>query len=125
MPASDRVHGHDVDVQHVTVARIVGDLWCQSSDPHRLNFMLEGGVASAPDVRFSNRPVGVKHFQTVHHCNVDVTHGLALLSGIGTREYCRPSLSSRLRGVDEFAATLRAASPGGNGAVGSGRRGIS
>ena len=54
-------------MQHVTVARIVGDLWCQSSDPHRLNFMLEGGVASAPDVRFSNRPSGVKHFQTVHH----------------------------------------------------------
>jgi hypothetical protein len=26
-----------------------------------------------PDVRFSNRPSGVKHFQTVHHCNVDVT----------------------------------------------------
>ena len=23
---------------------------------------------------------GVKHFQTVHHCNVDVTRGLALLS---------------------------------------------
>src|SRR4051812_10008706 len=36
-------------------------------------------------VRFSNRPVGVKHFQTVYRCNVDVTHGLALLSGIGTR----------------------------------------
>ena len=26
------------------------------------------------DVRFYNRPSGVKHFQTVHHCNVDVTH---------------------------------------------------
>jgi hypothetical protein len=26
-------------------------------------------------VRFSNRLSGVKHFQTVHHCNVDVTHG--------------------------------------------------
>ena len=39
------------------------------------------------DVRFSNRPSGVKHFQTVHHCNVDVTHGLALLFGIGTRPF--------------------------------------
>src|SRR6185503_13721879 len=43
-----------------------------------------GCDCSAADVRFSNRPSGVKHFQTVHHCNVDVTHGLALLFGIGT-----------------------------------------
>src|SRR4029078_9668063 len=28
---------------------------------------------------------GVKHFQAVHHCSVDVAHGLALLFGIGTR----------------------------------------
>ena len=28
-------------------------------------------------VRFSNRPFGVKHFQTIHHhCSVDVAHGL-------------------------------------------------
>jgi hypothetical protein len=26
------------------------------------------------NVRFSNRPFGVKHFQTVHCCSVDVTH---------------------------------------------------
>src|SRR5450830_1160708 len=36
------------------------------------------------NVRFSNRPFGVKHFQTIHHCGVDVAHGLALLFGIGT-----------------------------------------
>ena len=37
------------------------------------------------DVRFSNRPFGVKHFQTIHHhCSVDVAHGLVLLFGIGT-----------------------------------------
>ena len=36
-------------------------------------------------VRFSNRPFGVKHFQTIHHhCSVDVAHGLVLLFGIGT-----------------------------------------
>ena len=43
---------------------------------------------SAPasnNVRFSNRPFGVKHFQTIHHCGVDVAHGLALLFGIGTK----------------------------------------
>src|SRR5450759_775800 len=33
-------------------------------------------------VRFSNRPFEVKHFQTIHHCSVDVAHGLALLFGI-------------------------------------------
>jgi hypothetical protein len=38
-----------------------------------------------PHVRFSNRPFGVKHFQTIHHCNVDVARGLLLLFGIGTR----------------------------------------
>jgi len=37
------------------------------------------------DVRFSNRPFGVKHFQTVRRCSVDVTHGLVLLFGIGTK----------------------------------------
>jgi len=40
--------------------------------------------SSGPDVRFSNRPVGVKHFQTIHHCRVDVARGLVLLFGIGT-----------------------------------------
>ena len=34
--------------------------------------------------RFSNRPFGVKRFQTIHHTSVDVAHGLALLFGIGT-----------------------------------------
>jgi hypothetical protein len=37
------------------------------------------------NVRFSNRPFGVKRFQTFHHCSVDVTHGLVLLFGIGTK----------------------------------------
>jgi hypothetical protein len=36
-------------------------------------------------VRFSNRPVRVKRFQTIHHDNVDVARCLALLFGIGTR----------------------------------------
>src|ERR1039458_5043415 len=37
------------------------------------------------NVRFSNRPFGVKRFQPIHHYNVDVAHGLALLFGIGTK----------------------------------------
>jgi len=36
-------------------------------------------------VRFSNRPVGVKRCQTIHHCSVDVARGLVLLFGIGTK----------------------------------------
>ncbi len=44
-------------------------------------------------VRFSNRPFGVKHLQTIHHHSVDVAHGLVLLFGIGTRAL--PSWDSR------------------------------
>ena len=31
-----------------------------------------------PDVCFSNRPVGVKRFQAIRHCGVDVARGLSL-----------------------------------------------
>ena len=45
----------------------------------------KGTSAGLPDnVCFSNRPFGVKHFQTIHLCGVDVTRGLVLLFGIGT-----------------------------------------
>src|SRR5450830_273035 len=53
---------------------------------------------SAPvptNVRFSNRPFGVKHFQTIHHCSIDIAHGLALLFGIGTKAL--PLWDSRTR----------------------------
>jgi len=50
------------------------------------------------DVRFSNRPSGVKHFQAIHHCSVDVTRGLVLLSGIGTKAL--PSWDSKTRRND-------------------------
>jgi hypothetical protein len=48
-----------------------------------------------PDVRFSNRPFGVKHFQTIHQCGVDVARGLVLLFGIGNGAF--PSWDSRTR----------------------------
>jgi len=51
--------------------------------------------ARKADIRFSNRPFEVKHFQTIRHCNVDVAHGLALLFGIGTRAL--PSWDPRTR----------------------------
>ena len=53
---------------------------------------------SPPDVRFSNRPVGVKRFQTIHGSGVDVTRGLVLLYGIGTSAL--PSWDSKMRWND-------------------------
>jgi len=47
------------------------------------------------DVRFSNRPVGVKRFQTIHCHSVWITRGRMLLSGIGTRAL--PPWGSRTR----------------------------
>src|SRR4029453_19496728 len=47
------------------------------------------------NVRFSNRPSRVKHFQAIHHFSVDVAHGLALLFGLGTRAL--PSWDSKTR----------------------------
>jgi hypothetical protein len=45
------------------------------------------------NVCFSNRPIGVKRFQTIHHHSVDVARGVVLLFGIGTRAL--PSWVSR------------------------------
>jgi hypothetical protein len=64
--------------------------------------VLKVRVGSKPTVRrcpryfrFSNRPVEVKHFQAIHGCSVDVSHGLALLFGIGTKAL--PLWDSRTR----------------------------
>ena len=46
-------------------------------------------------VRFSNRPVWVKRFQTIHSCGADVARGLVLLFGIGARAL--PSWGSKTR----------------------------
>src|SRR4051812_35647342 len=48
-----------------------------------------------PNVRFSNRPFGVKRFQTIHQHSVDVAHGLVLLFGIGAKAL--PSWDSKTR----------------------------
>jgi hypothetical protein len=50
------------------------------------------------NVHFSNRPVGVKRFQTFHHNSVDVARGVALLFGIGTKAL--PSWDSKVRWND-------------------------
>ena len=65
-------------------------------------------------VRFSNRPFGVKHFQTIRRCGVDVTHGLVLLFGIGTRAL--PSWDSKTRWNNLWVglAVRRTAGPSGH-----------
>jgi hypothetical protein len=43
----------------------------------------QGSRSLSANVRFfSNRPFGVKHFQTSRRCSFDVAHGLVLLFGI-------------------------------------------
>ncbi len=71
--------------------------------------------ARSGDFRFSNRPFGVKRFQTIHHhCSVDVARGLVLLFGIGTRAL--PAWDSRTRwnNLSHGLAVRRTAGPSGH-----------
>jgi hypothetical protein len=64
-------------------------------------------------VRFSNRPFGVKHFQTIYLCGVDVARGLVLLFGIGTSAL--PSWDPRTRRnnlLDDLAVSVTAGPSG-------------
>ena len=66
------------------------------------------------DVRFSNRPSGVKHFQAIHHCSVDVAHGLALLFGIGTKALPSWDPRTRWNNLSVGLAVRQAAGPSGH-----------
>ena len=50
---------------------------------------------TSTDVCFSNRPIGVKRFQAIYHCGLDVARGLVLLYGLGARAL--PSWDPRTR----------------------------
>jgi hypothetical protein len=64
-----------------------------------VRFWPKADIASCTaHVCFSNRPFGVKRFQTFHRYGFDVAHGLVLLFGIGTRAL--PSWGSRTRRND-------------------------
>src|SRR6476620_4870321 len=70
-------------------------------------------AGSADNVRFSNRPFGVKHFQTIHQCGVDVARGLLLLFGIGT--WALPPWDPRTRRnnlLDDLAVSVTAGPSG-------------
>ena len=64
-------------------------------------------------VRFSNRPFEVKRFQTIRRCGVDVTHGLVLLFGIGTKAV--PSWDSRTRWNNLFRGLAVRSTAGSSG----------
>src|SRR5450759_822016 len=71
-------------------------------------------MAGCPSrVRFSNRPVGVKHFQTIHHHSVDVARGLVLLYGIGTRALPSWDSKTRRNNLSVGLAVSRTAGPSG------------
>src|SRR5262245_2131999 len=77
---------------------LTGSRFSSESASGLFNHGMRGQVGSILCVAFSNRPFGVKRFQTIHHCSVDVAHGLALLFGIGTRAL--PSWDPRTRWND-------------------------
>ena len=70
--------------------------------------------SSSTDVRFSNRPVGVKHFQAIQHCSVDVSHGLALLFGIGTKALPLWDPRTRWNNLYRGLAVSRTVGPSGH-----------
>ena len=73
---------------------LLGEFPCPLCLLQRIQFAL---LAIGPilNVRFSNRPFGVKRFQTIHQHSVDVAHGLVLLFGIGAKAL--PSWDSKTR----------------------------
>src|ERR1035441_1496160 len=75
--------------------------------------VVNGPNAKCRHVRFSNRPFGVKRFQTIHHYSVDVAHELVLLFGIGTKAL--PSWDSKTRRNNLLGglAVRRTAGPSG------------
>src|SRR5450756_1941517 len=82
--------------------------------PSRLACLSRAKNRPCGNARFSNRPFGVKHFQTIQHCNVDVARGLLLLFGIGTRAL--PSWDSKTRRNNLLVglAVSRTAGPSGH-----------
>lgn len=66
------------------------------------------------DVRFSNRPFGVKHFQTIHQCGVDVARGLVLLFGIGTKALPSWDPRTRRNNLSGGLAVLQTVGPSGH-----------
>src|SRR6476660_9160304 len=85
----------------------------RAAKDHRCGRISWGGQRRQINFRFSNRPVEVKHFRAIHRCSVDVSHGLALLFGIGTKAL--PSWDSKTRRnnlLGDLAVSVTAGSSG-------------
>ena len=99
----------------IAFCRILRKLRASPSRHSDVRFGSNSEVTASPrHVRFSNRPIGVKRFQTIHQHSVDVARGLALLFGIGTRAL--PSWDSRTRRNNLYRglAVLQTAGPSGH-----------
>ena len=68
---------------HATAAR--SRVQRNSVPSTHMRCMITANRRARATIAFSNRPVGVKRFQTIHRYSVDVAHGLVLLFGIGTK----------------------------------------
>jgi hypothetical protein len=64
-------------------------------------------------VRFSNRPSGSSAFRLSTNSNVDVAHGLALLSGLGTKALPSWDSKTRWNNLSGGLAVTRTAGPSG------------
>ena len=93
-----------------TSMSLTGSRFSSESAPGPFHY----GIRGRGGTIFSNRPFGVKHFQTIHHCSVDVARGLVLLFGIGTKAL--PSWDSKTRRNDLRVglAIRRTAGPSGH-----------
>ena len=113
MPSARRFPPPWTIEEHNDACFIVKDATGQALALFLFHFEEELGRRSA-DVRFSNRPFGVKRFQTIRRYSVDVAHGLVLLFGIGTKAL--PSWDSRTRWNNLLVglAVRRTAGPSGH-----------
>ena len=72
------------------------------------------GLKEIGHVRFSNRPFGVKRFQTIHQHSVDVAHGLVLLFGIGAKALASWDSKTRRNNLWDGLAVSVTAGPSGH-----------
>ena len=82
-------------ILHGTHATAVSRVHRNSVPSTQMRCIITASRRARATIAFSNRPFGVKHFQTIHHHSVDVARGLGLLFGISTTAL--PSWVSRTR----------------------------
>jgi hypothetical protein len=86
---------HILSDESETSRRTIDRLWGVLATFQDRSWHFSEVLAHRDYFRFSNRPFGVKRFQTIHHYSVDVARRLALLFGIGAKAL--PSWDSKTR----------------------------